>query len=311
MMLNLQELLNEENYKKGVIVLNSNELKQEMKRIKSEEEISFEQLYEKLDALTNIPAGTIKNWTDGKSKPDVNSFPRIQLLCECAKIDILKIFDSSYENSLAKYIVIKEIADGKEIDEDENTYQNLKKDLKYLDDTKDILTILNLNIEETRNRLEKVIEEKTRNRNTRLELEAKKSGILGNNLSALAVAFPSFATIITYFFAGGINDFINRLVFIVFTGIVLLYFIVKIFFDLKYTNRYLEQMVTEDNSYLTSSMVISVFFMTIQIIKASGNNLTTNVTILILVIGAMLMCVLTYIVYIKNNVAGIKLRKKG
>lgn len=310
-MLNLQELLNEENYKKGVIVLNSNELKQEMKRIKSEEEISFEQLYEKLDALTNIPAGTIKNWTDGKSKPDVNSFPRIQLLCECAKIDILKIFDSSYENSLAKYIVIKEIADGKEIDEDENTYQNLKKDLKYLDDTKDILTILNLNIEETRNRLEKVIEEKTRNRNTRLELEAKKSGILGNNLSALAVAFPSFATIITYFFAGGINDFINRLVFIVFTGIVLLYFIVKIFFDLKYTNRYLEQMVTEDNSYLTSSMVISVFFMTIQIIKASGNNLTTNVTILILVIGAMLMCVLTYIVYIKNNVAGIKLRKKG
>lgn len=310
-MLNLQELLNEENYKKGVIVLNSNELKQEMKRIKSEEEISFEQLYEKLDALTNIPAGTIKNWTDGKSKPDVNSFPRIQLLCECAKIDILKIFDSSYENSLAKYIVIKEIADGKEIGEDENTYQNLKKDLKYLDDTKDILTILNLNIEETRNRLEKVIEEKTRNRNTRLELEAKKSGILGNNLSALAVAFPSFATIITYFFAGGINDFINRLVFIVFTGIVLLYFIVKIFFDLKYTNRYLEQMVTEDNSYLTSSMVISVFFMTIQIIKASGNNLTTNVTILILVIGAMLMCVLTYIVYIKNNVAGIKLRKKG
>lgn len=310
-MLNLQELLNEENYKKGVIVLNSIELKQEMIRIKSDEGISFEQLYEKIDASTNIPAGTIKNWTDGKSKPDMNSFSRIQLLCESTKIDIMKIFDSSYENSLAKYIVIKEIADGKEIDEDENTYQNLKKDLKYLDDTKDILTILNLNIEETRNRLEKVIEEKTRNRNTRLELEAKKSGILGNNLSALAVAFPSFATIITYFFAGGINDFINRLVFIVFTGIVLLYFIVKIFFDLKYTNRYLEQMVTEDNSYLTSSMVISVFFMTIQIIKASGNNLTTNVTILILVIGAMLMCVLTYIVYIKNNVAGIKLRKKG
>lgn len=50
MMLNLQELLNEENYKKGVIVLNSNELKQEMIRIKSEEGISFEQLYEKLDA---------------------------------------------------------------------------------------------------------------------------------------------------------------------------------------------------------------------------------------------------------------------
>ena len=310
-MLNLQELLNEENYKKGVIVLNSIELKQEMIRIKSDEGISFEQLYEKIDASTNIPAGTIKNWTDGKSKPDMNSFSRIQLLCESTKIDIMKIFDSSYENSLAKYIVIKEIADGKEIDEDENTYQNLKKDLKYLDDTKDILTILNLNIEETRNRLEKVIEEKTRNRNTRLELEAKKSGILGNNLSALAVAFPSFATIITYFFAGGINDFINRLVFIVFTGIVLLYFIVKIFFDLKYTNRYLEQMVTEDNSYLTSSMVISVFFMTIQIIKASGNNLTTNVTILILVIGAMLMCILTYIVYIKNNVAGIKFRKKG
>lgn len=310
-MLNLQELLNEENYKKGVIVLNSIELKQEMIRIKSDEGISFEQLYEKIDASTNIPAGTIKNWTDGKSKPDMNSFSRIQLLCESTKIDIMKIFDSSYENSLAKYIVIKEIADGKEIDEDENTYQNLKKDLKYLDDTKDILTILNLNIEETRNRLEKVIEEKTRNRNTRLELEAKKSGILGNNLSALAVAFPSFATIITYFFAGGINDFINRLVFIVFTGIVLLYFIVKIFFDLKYTNRYLEQMVTEDNSYLTSSMVISVFFMIIQIIKASGNNLTTNVTILILVIGAMLMCVLTYIVYIKNNVAGIKFRKKG
>lgn len=57
MMLNLQELLNEENYKKGVIVLNSNELKQEMIRIKPEEGISFEQLYEKLDALTNIPEG--------------------------------------------------------------------------------------------------------------------------------------------------------------------------------------------------------------------------------------------------------------
>ena len=161
-MLNLQELLNEENYKKGVIVLNSNELKQEMIRIKSEEGISFEQLYEKLDALTNIPAGTIKNWTDGKSKPDVNSFPRIQLLCECAEIDILKIFDSSYENSLAKYIVIKEIADGKEIGEDENTYQNLIKDLKYLDDTKDFLQVLNLNLDDTRNKLEKVIDEKTR-----------------------------------------------------------------------------------------------------------------------------------------------------
>lgn len=310
-MLNLQELLNEENYKKGVIVLNSNELKQEMIRIKSEEGISFEQLYEKLDALTNIPAGTIKNWTDGKSKPDVNSFPRIQLLCECAEIDILKIFDSSYENSLAKYIVIKEIADGKEIGEDENTYQNLIKDLKYLDDTKDFLQVLNLNLDDTRNKLEKVIDEKTRRRNIRLELEANKSGILGNNLSALAMAFPSFATIITYYFAGGINDFINRVVFIIFVGIVLLYFIVKIFFDFKYTNRYLEQMVTEDNSYLTCSMIISVFFMVIQIIKASGSNRTNSITILFLLFGAMLMCVLTYSVYIKNNVAGIKRRKKG
>ena len=149
-MLVLQELLNEKNYKKAVIVLNSDSLKKEMKRIKSEGGISFEQLYEKLDVLTSIPSGTIKNWTDGKSKPDVNSFPRIQLLCECAEIDILKIFDSSYENSLAQYIVIKEIADGKEIGEDENTYQNLKKDLKYLDDTKEFLQVLNLNIDETR-----------------------------------------------------------------------------------------------------------------------------------------------------------------
>ena len=308
-MLVLQELLNEKNYKKAVIVLNSDSLKKEMKRIKSEDGISFEQLYEKLDALTNIPSGTIKNWTDGKSKPDVNSFPRIQLLCECAEIDILKIFDSSYENSLAQYIVIKEIAEGKEIGEDENTYQNLKKVLKYLDDTKEFLQVLNLNIDETRNKLEKVIEEKTRKRNIRLELEANKSGILGNNLSALAMAFPSFTMIITYYFAGGINDFINKMVFIVFTGIVLLYFIVKIFFDFKYTNHYLEKMVTEDNSYLTSSMVISVFFMVIQIIKATGNN--HSLIILFLIFGAMLMCALTYIVYIKNNIVGIKPRKKG
>ena len=105
------------------------------------------------------------------------------------------------------------------------------------------------------------------------------------------------------------NDFINKMVFIVFTGIVLLYFIVKIFFDFKYTNHYLEKMVTEDNSYLTSSMVISVFFMVIQIIKATGNN--HSLIILFLIFGAMLMCALTYIVYIKNNIVGIKPRKKG
>lgn len=56
-------------------------------------------------------------------------------------------------------------------------------------------------------------------------------------------------------------------------------------------------MVTEDNSYLTSSMVISVFFMVIQIIKATGNN--HSLIILFLIFGAMLMCALTYIVYIK------------
>ena len=123
------------------------------------------------------------------------------------------------------------------------------------------------------------------------------------------MAFPSFTMIITYYFAGGINDFINKMVFIVFTGIVLLYFIVKIFFDFKYTNHYLEKMVTEDNSYLTSSMVISVFFMVIQIIKATGNN--HSLIILFLIFGAMLMCALTYIVYIKNNIVGIKPRKKG
>lgn len=41
-MLVLQELLNEKNYKKAVIVLNSDSLKKEMKRIKSEGGISFE-----------------------------------------------------------------------------------------------------------------------------------------------------------------------------------------------------------------------------------------------------------------------------
>ena len=66
-------------------------------------------------------------------------------------------------------------------------------------------------------------------------------------------------------------------------------------------------------SYFSSSINIfaisSVFFMVIQIIKATGNN--HSLIILFLIFGAMLMCALTYIVYIKNNIVGIKPRKKG
>ena len=36
-----------------------------------------------------------------------------------------------------------------------------------------------------------------------------------------------------------------------------------------------------------------------------------SLIILFLIFGAMLMCALTYIVYIKNNIVGIKPRKKG